>query len=231
MQLLGLASGKPKDSTLHIHPVLNRTGDLEISSVSSIEREGFLENLPDYAKNPRKYRAPEWHTDVQFERCPPDYTSLRATILPKTGGDTVWASGYELYDRFSPAYQKFFESLTATFTGEGYVKMAEADPENVKLFREPRGSPLNVDFNSIHPVVRTNPVTGWKSIFAVGPFVKQINELTPEESQELTAWFMKMIVENHDLQVRFKWRNVNDIAIWDNRSCKWKRARPVMRYS
>ncbi|KAJ0122722.1 hypothetical protein J7T55_003238 [Diaporthe amygdali] len=27
-----------------------------------------------------------------------------------------------------------------------------------------------------------------------------------------------MIIENHDLQVRFKWRNENDIAIWDNRS-------------
>lgn len=25
-------------------------------------------------------------------------------------------------------------------------------------------------------------------------------------------------MDNHDLQVRFKWRNVNDIAIWDNRS-------------
>ena len=26
------------------------------------------------------------------------------------------------------------------------------------------------------------------------------------------------MVDNHDLQVRFKWKNVNDIAIWDNRS-------------
>lgn len=26
------------------------------------------------------------------------------------------------------------------------------------------------------------------------------------------------MVDNHDLQVRFKWKNPNDIAIWDNRS-------------
>lgn len=29
---------------------------------------------------------------------------------------------------------------------------------------------------------------------------------------------MQLIVENHDLQVRYRWQNVNDLAIWDNRS-------------
>jgi len=31
-------------------------------------------------------------------------------------------------------------------------------------------------------------------------------------------WFHRLLVDNHDLQVRFKWKNVNDVAIWDNRS-------------
>lgn len=96
--------------------------------------------------------------------------------------------------------------------------MAAADPENVKLFQEPRGNPLNVPLRSVHPVVRTNPVTGWKSIFAIGPFPIRINELTPGESKELLSKFMDMIVKNHDLTVRYKWKNSNDFAIWDNRS-------------
>ena len=29
---------------------------------------------------------------------------------------------------------------------------------------------------------------------------------------------MKMVVDNHDLQVRRRWQNANDVAIWDNRS-------------
>ena len=29
---------------------------------------------------------------------------------------------------------------------------------------------------------------------------------------------MRLIVENHDLQVRHRWVNKNDLAIWDNRS-------------
>lgn len=28
----------------------------------------------------------------------------------------------------------------------------------------------------------------------------------------------QLIVENHDLQVRLKWKTVNDVAIWDDRS-------------
>ncbi|KAF7188977.1 putative alpha-ketoglutarate-dependent sulfonate dioxygenase [Pseudocercospora fuligena] len=218
VQRLGEVSGKPKDSSLHIHPVMNNTGDVEISHIDSVQREEYLKHVEDYKANKSQYRAAEWHSDVQFERCPPDYTCLRLTKLPKNGGDTLWASGYEIYDRFSPAYQKFFETLTATFSGEGYAKMAAADPENVKLFQEPRGNPLNVQLKSVHPVVRTNPVTGWKSIFAIGPFPSRINELTPDESKELLAKFMDMIVKNHDLTVRYKWRSPNDFAIWDNRS-------------
>ena len=64
----------------------------------------------------------------------------------------------------------------------------------------------------MHPVVRTNPVTGWKSIYAIGGFPKQINELNPEESSELLKKFYDTILANHDLQVRFKWRNKNDIG-------------------
>jgi alpha-ketoglutarate-dependent taurine dioxygenase len=42
--------------------------------------------------------------------------------------------------------------------------------------------------------------------------------LTKEESTNMLDWFKKLLVDNHDAQVRFKWKNENDIAIWDNRS-------------
>lgn len=61
-------------------------------------------------------------------------------------------------------------------------------------------------------------MTGWKSIFAVGHHAKRINELTEEESETFLKWFVRLIVENHDLQVRHRWQNPNDLAIWDNRS-------------
>jgi hypothetical protein len=116
--------------------------------------------------------------------------------------------------RFSKPYRKFFESLTATFVGDGFLKAAAADPEHVVVHEGPRGAPENIGahLSTVHPVVRTNPVTGWKSIYAVGPFPKYINELDSQESAELLALFKRRILDSHDLTVRFKWRNENDIG-------------------
>lgn len=186
--------------------------DKEISTISSLGRKKLF-NIERKADQHR-YDSALWHSDIQFEPAPADYTSLRLTQLPSSGGDTLWASGYEIYDRFSRKYQEFFEGLTATFIGDGFIKAAERDPANVKLYTEPRGNPENIgkELTAVHPVVRTNPVTGWKSIYAIGPFPKYINELTSKESEELLNKFRTTITENHDLQVRFKWRNPNDIG-------------------
>ncbi|KAJ3544010.1 hypothetical protein NM208_g3272 [Fusarium decemcellulare] len=223
VQRLGELSGKPSESTLHIHPLLNGSHefgveDNEISTISSSAFKAFATAPKD--RDDRRGGAASWHSDIQFEPYPADYTSLRLTQLPPTGGDTLWASGYEIYDRFSDYYQKFFEGLTATFRGEGFIKAADARPDKYQIYEQPRGNPDNVgrELTAVHPVVRTNPVTGWKSIFAIGNFPQRINEVSARESRELLDLLYKRIEENHDLQVRFKWRNKNDIAFWDNRS-------------
>ncbi|KAL2075131.1 hypothetical protein VTL71DRAFT_73 [Oculimacula yallundae] len=221
---LGALTGRPLSSTVHIHPTLNSTNefgvsDAEISTISSHRRKKlyFTPERASLRKNTRSTEA-SWHSDIQFEEVPADYTSLRLVELPENGGDTLWASGYDIYDRFSAPYQKFFDSLTATYSGEGFLKAVAAG--RAQLFTGSRGSPLNTGgkLQAVHPLVRTNPVTGWKSIFTVGNFPKFINELDPEESDELLKKFYSLLLDNHDLQVRFKWRNKNDIAIWDNRS-------------
>lgn len=216
-QRLGELVNKPKESTLHIHPLLNGTDEFGVADneISTISSQGFKALAVGYKdRDDRKGGAASWHSDIQFEEFPADYTSLRLTQLPSTGGDTLWASGYEIYDRFSDPWQKFLEGLTATFKGEGFIKAADARPDKFKIYEEPRGNPANIGrgLTAVHPVVRTNPVTGWKSIFAIGNFPQRINELSVRESKELLELLYKRIEENHDLQVRFKWRNKNDIG-------------------
>lgn len=112
----------------------------------------------------------------------------------------------------------FLEGLTATYAQPLFNKAA--DRNGFKLYTEPRGAPENVgeELKAIHPVIRTNPVTGWKSVFAVGSHCQSINGLADDESASLLKWFVRLIVDNHDLQVRLRWQNPNDLAIWDNRS-------------
>lgn len=83
----------------------------------------------------------------------------------------------------------------------------------------PRGAPNNVglDFKNHHPVVRIHPLTGWKSIFSCGMNCLSIDGVTDAESAKLMRKFMRLLVDNHNLQLRFQWHDVNDLAIWDNR--------------
>ncbi|KAK4126555.1 taurine catabolism dioxygenase [Parathielavia appendiculata] len=232
---LGELTGRPSTSGLHIHPILNSErelggNDLEISTISSVQSKQLYSKTGPDTLSDKKQNSAQWHSDIAFEPVPADYTSLRLVQLPTTGGDTLWASGYELYDRISEPYQKFLENLTATFEQPYFQKVAESS--GFRLYDKERGAPENVggELKAVHPVVRTNPVTGWKSIFPVGGHVKHINGLTEEESSKLLGWFLDLVYKNHDLQVRFKWKSSNDIgkfspfshthfpSIWDNRS-------------
>lgn len=87
IQRLGELSGKPSTSGLHIHPIANSgrehsVKDDEISVISSAQRQTLYKD-----RNYRKQTARrEWHSDITFEPIPSDYTLLRLTELPKTGG-------------------------------------------------------------------------------------------------------------------------------------------------
>jgi hypothetical protein len=128
----------------------------------------------------------------------------------------MWASSCEIYDKISPAYRKFLEGLTARFSQTRLPRVA-AD-KGFELYTEPRGSPNNVgdSLTAVHPVVRTNPVTGWKSLFAVGNHVESVNDVTPDESKRLLDWFLQLIVEEHDCQLRHRWKNPYDLGAYSS---------------
>jgi hypothetical protein len=67
-----------------------------------------------------------------------------------------------------------------------------AAEHNLELIDEDRGAPENtgLDFTASHPVVRTNPVTGWKSLFGTGHQVHAgwIDNVTETESEVIKAY-------------------------------------------
>ena len=78
------------------------------------------------------------------------------TLARSPDGDTECSTpSYALYSSFSPFFQKYLESLYAVHSG-----VAQADGNRaagLPVRREP--------IETIHPVVRVNPATGWKSIY------------------------------------------------------------------
>ncbi|KAK8134620.1 hypothetical protein PG984_006632 [Apiospora sp. TS-2023a] len=215
VQKLGVLTGKPATSTLHRHAVkIAGQDDDEILLINSEENKKILGGtIYDPAFQLRQSCRPLWHCDISYEPVPSDYCLLRLNEVPESGGDTLWASGYELYDRLSPPLQSLLETLSAT-----HKELRERDASDPR-FRTPRGSPENVGANlrPVHPLIRTNPVTRWKSVYGVGLHIQAVDGVTPDESEWLLERLSRMLVENHDLQVRFRWNHRNDVAIWDNR--------------
>lgn len=103
-----------------------------------------------------RFASAGWHTDISFEPVPSDYAMLKIHTLPPTGGDTLWASGYEIYDRLSPAMRTMLEGLTATHDARFFLD--EAARLGNPLRKGVRGNPLNQgdSLTAVHPVIRTN---------------------------------------------------------------------------
>lgn len=85
---MGELTGRLPKHGLHIHPVTNDSREVDDPdpAISTINSEGRkkLYKGPNYTK-----MAAVWHSDISFEPAPADFSLLRLTQLPKTGGDTL----------------------------------------------------------------------------------------------------------------------------------------------
>ncbi|KAJ7928887.1 hypothetical protein B0H13DRAFT_968408 [Mycena leptocephala] len=187
-------------------------GPLHKHATTPIPRNGLEEvhvvyNDSSRRPDPASFSKLElWHTDVSYEIQPPSTTSLKILAGPDVGGDTHWSSGYALYSSFSPGFQKYLEGLTAVHSAVAQADGARAAGLHVR--REP--------VETIHPVVRVHPTTGWKSIYVNPGFTRRIVGVPKAESDAILSLIFHQISENPDFQVRFKWEK-NSIAFWDNR--------------
>lgn len=154
-------AGAPPSSGLHIHPSINFNGGanvgegLKIQKISSESQKKAGGSF--WRGDGRQFWAADgWHSDVRWEKAPADYSMLKLVKLPKLGGDTMFASGDELYQRLSPSFASYLETLQAVHSGGTFIE--EVKRNGGSLFQGERGSPFNSnqDLEAIHPVVRTS---------------------------------------------------------------------------
>ena len=172
--------------------------------------EGHREILVIHAdENSNHVAGDSWHSDVSCIAEPPMGSILHLNTIPEGGGgDTLFASAGAAYDALSDTLKAFLEPLTAIHAGEqvyrGRYKHQGID-DSGKTYPE-----------SEHPVVRTHPVSGRKSLYVNETFTTRIPQLAQKESDAI----LKLLCDHIKLpqfQVRFKWQE-NSVAFWDNRS-------------
>ena len=179
---------------LHVHPVLQQMKD-----------QGHPEIIVLESSAERPYVAAGWHSDVTFEREPPMGSILHAVDVPDVGGDTVWASMYAAYEALSDVMQRLLSDLRAVHSGSGFRRIGTKE----------QVAELEQNESTTHPVIRTHPETGRKTIFVNSSFTRHIEGMKPKESAALLSYLYEHL-SSPDFTCRFHWRK-NSIAMWDNR--------------
>ena len=181
---------------LHIHPAARETqGHKEIITIHADERSKVVAGM-------------RWHSDVSCDAEPPMGSILHLHTIPASGGDTMFASMYAAHDALSDPVKDFIDGLSAWH-------------ESAHVHRDRlghKGTLRDGDDSypvSLHPVVRTHPVTGRKALFVNENFTTRIDGLKPRESEAL----LKMLYDHiatPEFHCRFAWRE-KSVAFWDNR--------------
>jgi taurine dioxygenase len=70
---------------------------------------------------------------------------------------------------------------------------------------------------AVHPIVRTHPDTGRKSLFVNRTFTTKIVGLSDSESDAILEIIFEH-AEHINYQIRYRW-TLYDMAFWDNRCC------------
>jgi taurine dioxygenase len=190
-------------------------GSLHKHATTAVPKRGDLDDVhvvytDENSKDQRALFSPSflWHSDVTYEVQPPSYTSLKVLTGPPRGGggDTLWSSQYAAYDALSPPMQKYLESVTALHSSHMQAEGSKAAGRPV------RRAPIVTE----HPLIRSHPVTGWKSLFFNPGFVTKIVGVPKVESDMIINYLNEVVVTTQELHVRFQWGK-DDVAFWDNR--------------
>jgi alpha-ketoglutarate-dependent 2,4-dichlorophenoxyacetate dioxygenase len=190
----------------------SRLGNEALSDISNVDEAG------DILKSGDRRRAYSlgnrlWHTDASFVDPPGRYSMLSARIVPPVAADTEFADMRTAYDTLPPEIQSRIDGLQAhhsiAYSRQTLgFEFSEGEQERLK--------------GAIHPVVRTLPRSGRRSLYVASHASRIIGWPLPEG-----RLLLRELIEHatqRELVYRHAWR-VGDLVIWDNRATM-HRARP-----
>ena len=181
----------------------NRFGNEALTDISNVDETGGIMRSDDRR---RAYGLGNrlWHTDASFQDPPGRYSMLHARVVPPVAADTEFADMRAAYDELEPEIQAQVEGLRAHHS-IAYSRQtlgfewSAAEQEQLK--------------GAVHPLVRTNPRTGRRSLYLASHASRIVDWPVPEGRLLLRD------LTEHATQPRFVYRHgwrVGDLVIWDN---------------
>jgi len=160
----------------------------------------------------------DWHTDTMYLDKPPRATLLYAVQTPPKGGDTLYVNTAAAYDALSDGMKKLVDPLIGVASGG--LKNKKGGGRAVHLSKIASIAKQNVDqadgYEAHHPIVRTHPDTGRKSLYVSSLHTIRFDGFTEEESKPLIDFLNDHCIEPQ-FSCRVRWEP-GQLTIWDNRT-------------
>jgi len=189
---------------LDVHPIVNGTDD-----------HPELVRVWKPAGQPASFGV-GWHSDNSFFAEPSLGSVLYGVTIPPCGGDTLYASMERAYEALSPTLRAMIAELRAVHSAAraydpavtGRAKYEGKTPITYRMSEA-------VYEENVHPVVRTHPETGRKSLYVNAMFTTSIVGLERAESDALLRFLFEHCARP-EFTCRFRWA-AGSVAFWDNR--------------
>jgi len=176
------------------------------STLEAIHQISNLDATGRPAENPYLKSNYFWHSDKAYLPVPALLTMLHAVELPPSGGDTQFADMIRAHSSLSDEVRQLISGLRAVHSLE-YMRVSTGD--RAPTDEERRAAPPVV-----HPLVRTHPETGEKSLF-VGMYCSHIVGMGGSAGRALLDQLLAHATQQEFVYTH-RW-SPGDLVIWDNR--------------
>ncbi len=205
-----LAFAQRLDGQLHAKTGISalrksRLGNEALGDISNVDENGEIMRSDDRR---RMYGLGNrlWHTDASFQDPAGRYSMLSARIVPPVGADTQYADMRSAYDTLPAETKAQLEGLRVH--------------HSIAYSRQTLGFEFSQDEQetlkgAVHPLVRTIPRSGRRSLY-VASHASRIIDWPVPEGRLLLRDLMEHATQP-EFVYRHSWR-AGDLVIWDNRA-------------
>ena len=183
----------------------NRFGNEALGDISNLDENGEILQT-DNRRRMYSLGNRLWHTDASFQDPPGRYSMLSAKIVPSVPADTEYADMRAAYDALPAEIKATCEGLRV------HHSIAHSRQTLGFEFSETEQDALK---GAVHPLIRTIPRSGRRSLYVASHASRVIDWPVPEG-----RLLLRDLIE-HATQRQFVYRHswrVGDLVIWDNRA-------------
>ena len=206
-----------RDQTLtarDFHAFVEGFGELETHTLLqyTLPEDEKIYVLANIEENGRQIGAHNegigWHTDLSYKQKPVMATALYGVICPPVGADTLFADMTAAYEALPDARRRELDGLRIHHS---YHRFMASRADRAPLTEEQKAKTPDV----YHPLVRTHPATGRKSLYIGTGTVFGIVGMPEAEAKALVDDLVAYATQEQFVH-RHVWRE-GDIVMWDNR--------------